>query len=114
MTVLRALVRRSILSRHLFSVKPICVENSYISGAGFSEPDCLGLSIGGIQRRARKLQAAPRKQELQRGLKVRQRYRKMQIVQKFLKMPKLRRKEKSILEVLEIFGLVILRFCFKR
>lgn len=51
MTVLRALVRRSILSRHLFSVKPIRVENSYISGAGFSEPDCLGLSIGGIQRR---------------------------------------------------------------
>lgn len=51
MTVLRALVRRSILSRHLFSVKPICVENSYFSGAGFSEPDCLGLSMGEIHRR---------------------------------------------------------------
>lgn len=50
MTVLRALVRRSILLRHLFSVKPICVENSF-SGAGFSEPDCLGLSMGEIHRR---------------------------------------------------------------
>lgn len=51
MMVLRALVRRNILSRHLCSVKPIFVENSYFSATGFSEPDCLDSSIGKIQRR---------------------------------------------------------------
>jgi len=50
-TVLRALIRRNILSRHLCSVKSTCVESSYFSGAGFSEPDCLGSSAGKIQRR---------------------------------------------------------------